>query len=91
VDLRTSQARLRPRERLLERFGGARDLARDVLLVLDAELLRRERRGERADEPEWCAQRLVNLANRRPCPRARVLFPENVRHVVRVIDRSHQN
>ena len=53
--------------------------------------LRRQRGGERADQPEWCAQRLVNLAHRRPCPRARVLFPENVRHVALVIDRMTRN
>jgi hypothetical protein len=77
---------------LLELLRRPRDLARDVPVVLDAGLvLRSKRGGERADQPEWCAQRLIYLTHRRPSPGARVLFGERVGHVVLVIDRFAQN
>ena len=68
--------RLRRRgERSLECGGGALDLARDVAAVFGAGVFGGEGAGERADEPERCAQRLVHVADRRPRPSARVLFP----------------
>ena len=61
-------------EGALELRRGARDLTRDVAAVLHAgAVLVRQRVSERADEPQWRAERLVDLADGRPGTRVR--FP----------------